>query len=514
MDIGKVVVNLEESEDESTAGSGAGAGSSAVSKSIPSKSIPVVPKRQRPDQPGMLTGKGHYSYCPICKIRIYMKLRAHVLQHHLPFWLEPQHVCFRCRFPEGSGFARRTNHIDCEKDSDFTKMWVLRCNRLLQLIANAVGVEMDGLLDFVRLQGWYPQDKSSIVMSREQCVLYRLFEMVNGLKLTEYSNYDIAPPSGLSTLLHWKAMCCILGNLEKNVQEQIKVSVEMVSLMGATANVVGVGEIIVPAIDSHCHLDQCLATQRLESADMLGDRFAGQCVLDKMIAVYITPSMYHRIPSHVSNSNVYFTVGIHPLSAHLSVQYWDTVLQYVGHPKCVAVGETGLDFTFVQKVPEANISIQKESLVQHVDLAKASGKPLVLHVRSKRGEESEDIKFIVDLLTQKEMQHSKVQVHCFCGDKNQASQWVKGLKNCKLSFGTLLIKLEGSGKEELDAALRSLPLDKVLIETDSPKLQISRAMNNPWNVLKVAEEVARVRGISTAMVCEGTRQNAIEFFDI
>ena len=202
-----------------------------------------------------------------------------------------------------------------------------------------------------------------------------------------------------------------------------------------------------------------------------------------------------------SHDNFYFAAGIHP-GEILSMQYDDIERLSVlaSDPKCVAIGEIGLDF-YWEKDPVVR-DTQRYWFQQQLHLAFELGKPVIVHDREAHQECYDAVR------------KSGVQgvFHCYSSSAEMALELIKIGFYC--SF-TGVVTYQGAKK-----ALRTievLPLERILIETDSPYLApvpFQKQRNDPRNVRTVAETVAAVKGISVDEVIRITSENAARLFCI
>jgi TatD DNase family protein len=171
------------------------------------------------------------------------------------------------------------------------------------------------------------------------------------------------------------------------------------------------------------------------------------------------------------------------------------------NPKVVAIGETGLDYYYVNDQEEIK-NLQKKVFKQHLELAKELNKPVVFHCR----------KAYNDLLYEIQDTKYKLQgaLHCFMGKKGQAEEFLK--MGFYLGFNGLITYCR-----DYDKVIRNIPLEKILIETDCPYLTPAPhrgKRNKPLYVKYVAEKIAEIKGVSFEKVAEQTTKNARELFGI
>lgn len=200
---------------------------------------------------------------------------------------------------------------------------------------------------------------------------------------------------------------------------------------------------------------------------------------------------------------VYAAVGIHPTEA---LEWSDEVEQQIRNaaenPKVRAIGEIGLDYYWKDKAP---FHIQREVLRQQIRLARILRMPVVIHDRDAH----EDV---VRILEEEHAEDVGGIMHCFAGD------WAIAERCLALGFylgfgGTVTYKNNLVGQD----VVRRAPLDRIVLETDDPYLApvpFRGKRNEPGYVKIVAEAVAQLRGIETAVIETATYQNASRVFRI
>jgi len=254
-------------------------------------------------------------------------------------------------------------------------------------------------------------------------------------------------------------------------------------------------------IDSHAHIQGKEFVQDL-SAVIERAQEAG---LEKIIVVGGAGDLSSNqaaVELAGSSSMLYATVGMHPHDAK-EVQEKDLLFleELMRRPRVVAVGETGLDFYYDHSPRE----LQAKMFGRFIQMALAARLPLVVHNRQADREAAE-------LLRREGKGEIRGVVHCFTSDYAAAREFLDlGLY---ISFsGIVTFK----NAESLREVVRRLPLDRILVETDSPYLAPvphRGKRNEPAFVRFVAETVAQVKGIALEEVTEATSRNAQELFAI
>jgi TatD DNase family protein len=247
------------------------------------------------------------------------------------------------------------------------------------------------------------------------------------------------------------------------------------------------------AVDTHCHLFLCEREPQplLEEA-----RAAG---VGTVICAGIDPETSRRsLELAESFRGVFATAGMHPHTASaMDHAAGAAIEELLGSPQVVAVGETGLDF-YRMRSPRED---QEANLRLHIAMAREADLPLVVHVRDAWPE-------VLRLLD--EGSAERVVLHCFSGDAEIARECAA--RGYHLSFAGNLTYPRNAHLREAAAAV---PLDRLLVETDSPYLapQPLRGRENaPANAIHVIRELARVRGERDEDVRAATTANAMRAF--
>lgn len=252
-------------------------------------------------------------------------------------------------------------------------------------------------------------------------------------------------------------------------------------------------------IDTHCHLDFAdFAEERDAIVSRAHEAGVGQMVtistrvrkLDGLLA------LTEQYPS------VFCSVGTHPNNAgeELDIQTEDLVRLANAHQKIVAIGEAGLDYFYDTQTP----ADQKTGLIRHIAAARETGLPLVIHSRSA----DEDMAEI--LTTESGKGAFPFILHCFSSGADLARIGVE--LGGYVSFSGILTFPKS---EDLRAIARTVPLDRLLVETDAPYLAPKRwrgKRNEPSYVVNTAEVLAECMGVSYEEIAEVTTQNAFRIF--
>lgn len=268
----------------------------------------------------------------------------------------------------------------------------------------------------------------------------------------------------------------------------------------------------VTIVDTHCHLDYVARREDLDDRDpaQVFNRARAEGV-EFIVNPTVAPSNYDAVKAVAEQlENVYMAVAIHPTDVAETRDYldWkDRVEAMLSHPKTVAIGETGLDYFWSTE----DIDLQKACLQYFLELGVQKDLPVILHDRDRKTPDSYPTSTHQDIASAvASVKGSRGIMHCFSGDTDFALQMID--LNYYISFaGNVTFK----NAKDLQAAATHLPLDKILIETDSPFLSpdpFRGKANEPARVKLVAQKIAELKGISFDEVATVTTANAKRVF--
>lgn len=250
-------------------------------------------------------------------------------------------------------------------------------------------------------------------------------------------------------------------------------------------------------IDTHCHLNSESHFPDPD-ADVLLAQKAG---VERLIVVGTDPSDGEKARSIAErHPHVYFIVGFHPnYCAEYSSANLRTLRPLLSHPKCVALGEIGLDYHW-DYAPRA---IQFQALEEQLDLAAELSKPVVFHCREA----------YPDLLGFLEARPAQPYlIHCFAGDGNDTRR--------ALDLGCLF-GVDGpvtyKKSEALRENMRTIGLGRIVLETDSPYLSPEPHRgkpNHPANIPLINAALSSCLGVTAEECAQRTSANALKFFGI
>ncbi len=254
-------------------------------------------------------------------------------------------------------------------------------------------------------------------------------------------------------------------------------------------------------IDSHCHLD------RLDLAPYDNDLGqALQAARDTGVAGFLCVAIDRgNIPKMIALAerypDVYASVGVHPNTEEApdNPVSRDELLTLAAHPKVIAIGETGLDYYH----SKGDLQWQHERFREHIRASKVSGKPLIIHCREAAAD-------TIRILREEGADQVGGVMHCFVEDQTTAEEAMA--LGFYISFsGIVTFK----NARELQAVAKTIPAERLLVETDSPYLAPvphRGKSNQPMYVRKVAEFLAELRDESYEHVAEQTSANFRRLF--
>ena len=248
-------------------------------------------------------------------------------------------------------------------------------------------------------------------------------------------------------------------------------------------------------IDSHCHLNFPDLAQRLP--EVLANM--AEAGVDKAIAISVSRQSFEEVHAIAQNHpNIYATVGIHPDDPETKEFSLEELLERAARPKVVAIGETGLDYYWCK----GDLAWQHQRFALHIEAANRSGLPLVVHTRDAAADTMR--------LLREHQAHAGV-IHCFTEDVHAAKLALD--LGFYISFSGIVTFKNATAIQE---AARYVPLDRLLVETDSPYLAPVPKRgkpNEPAYVRHTATFVAQLRGDSLENIAQATTANCLRLFN-
>ena len=250
--------------------------------------------------------------------------------------------------------------------------------------------------------------------------------------------------------------------------------------------------------DSHCHLNFP------ELLGQIGDIRAAmaQASVTRALCIATTLEAFPQVHALATGyANFWATVGVHPDSEDVAEPTFDDLVQRAALPRVVAIGETGLDYYRLNGRSVADMEWQRERFRVHIRAAQATAKPLVIHTRSA----SDDTLAILREEGEGAGGGAGGVFHCFTETRAVATAALD--MGFYISFSGILTFKTAQDLREVAALV---PMDRLLIETDSPYLApvpYRGKTNNPSYVPWVAKQLAEIKGCSPEAIGEQTSRN-------
>lgn len=247
-------------------------------------------------------------------------------------------------------------------------------------------------------------------------------------------------------------------------------------------------------VDSHCHLN--FPDFKDDLPEVIAR--AAEYGVSKMVSICTKTSEYEEIQKIAETyDNVFCTVGVHPHEAQNEQSLTTAdIVKLAAHPKCVAIGETGLDY-YYENSPKDE---QKKLFIEHIKASSETGLPTVIHTRSADDD-------TIDIINEYDFPGL---LHCFSTDHRVAEAALDNGLYISIS-GIVTFKKA----EELRESVRKTPLDRLLVETDSPYLAPiphRGKRNEPAYTKHTAELVAELKEVSLDELAKATTDNFHRLF--
>lgn len=301
------------------------------------------------------------------------------------------------------------------------------------------------------------------------------------------------------------------GHLKKDC-----VSLPKANLKAATRNDVSKYEFRepksdFPILDTHCHVDALFDRLRHTGTyNQLRNSFRFPPNVRGCISSFSDPSCFSSFgiwEQLLDEDGVWGTFGMHPHNAkYYNDEFEAKITSCLSHPKAVAVGECGLDYSVRSASPR---DVQSTVFRKQLKIAIRCNKPVVVHCREA---ESDCFEVMIDVLPH----NWKVHLHCYTGDLEQAKQYMAYFPN--LCFGiTNLVTYPTATKVHQNAT--DIPLQRLVLETDAPyfvpkRLKGTTRFSTPGMIMYAASRIAKFHDCSVDNVLETCQKNASNLYGI
>tara|TARA_B100001245_G_scaffold233099_1_gene216318 strand:- start:125 stop:898 length:774 start_codon:yes stop_codon:yes gene_type:complete len=253
--------------------------------------------------------------------------------------------------------------------------------------------------------------------------------------------------------------------------------------------------------DSHCHLDYPNLYEQLDEVI----KRANQNNVKYLLTICTTLESFERIKSIIENyKNIYGTFGIHP---HETEKYQQIDSKFIlnikkKYKKIIGIGETGLDFYY----NHSDKKTQKKSFVEHINAASELNIPVIVHSRNAENDTYEILK------SESKNSNLKVLMHCFTGSKDFAKKLID--LNFSISVSGIITFKKS---DELALTIASIPIENLLVETDSPYLAPSPHRgkdNEPSYIIHTIKKLSEIKKLSSESIMSNTTKNFIKLFNL
>ena len=253
--------------------------------------------------------------------------------------------------------------------------------------------------------------------------------------------------------------------------------------------------------DSHCHLDYPKLYDQLD--DIVKRAEYNQ--VKYLLTICTTLESFERIKLIITKyKNIYGTFGIHP---HESEKYPQVDSKFIlniknKHNKIIGIGETGLDFYYNYSEKE----IQKKSFIEHISAASQLNIPIIVHSRNAEVDTYEILK------SESKNSNLKVLIHCFTGSRDFAKKLID--LNFYISVSGIITFKKSI---ELADTVSSIPMENLLVETDSPylaPLPYRGKDNEPSYIIHTVEKLSQIKKLPKESIVINTTNNFMKLFNL
>ena len=250
-------------------------------------------------------------------------------------------------------------------------------------------------------------------------------------------------------------------------------------------------------IDSHCHLDHEPLISDLANVIQRSKNIG----IEKLLTISTSIESFNRVKDIVKLDDIiYGTIGIHPHEADSDIITSDEIVKNLNeNPRIIGIGETGLDFFYNNSDKDKQI----KSFYKHIEASIKSNVPLIIHSREAEIETFE-------ILNEYKNKNLKILMHCFTGTK----EFAENLLTLNVFFSASGI-ITFKNSVDLQNTFKFIPLDKILIETDSPFLAPvpnRGKKNEPSFIYFTAKKLAEIKNISNSELIKSTSNNFNKLF--
>ena len=450
--------------------------------------------------------------CQTCEA-VTTHVYRHVLRAHLPWYLSPATACVSCHMSAGTVKERSVLHGRHQwiAGEYFLQAWFLLMNGFFLFMSQELGLGSPiEMLGSALVRELLPGPLS---FSEEEYFFLSEYDRRAGLEPLVLGGYLAIPPTRVIALSHPGFMAKLITHISPGAVSQLQTFARYLT-SGFSNPTAGYPIMKRGIIEAHFHLDK-LSRRPNQTLSDLEDSSSFPITIPFAIANYVFQGSWKYLGDHViADPGLRITLGIHShMITDPQVDICSLKKLVDQYPSAVGIGEVGLDFTTVCKHKYHDKTIcraqsirgQRRFLRLSFNLAKSTGKVLVIHVRDKVKGSGVAAQEVLSLLLELEMQNHPIHRHCFIGREVEYRRWSSMLPNCYFSISPASLK-----HPETVSAIKAFDnLKRLLLETDSPYLA-----DKPWNVNEVAEGAAQILDITKTVLVGACNKNVARLYNL
>ena len=441
------------------------------------------------------------------------KLRDHEDSVHVPWYAIPDKACFTCKIVAGTVAKVLKDHGDKSRcllvrEEGGFQAWVDLTMAALKAAQKYWQLQsLEQLLDKVCREELHSPSVREQPPSVRTVMFLRAWD--HSYDYIPQQTYVLAPPSSICCLIVRPVMRKWIMALPMHIQKELSESVDRVMNSSQKLTVPTPLGQFVSVFDSHLHCDVILkrASPRWTWEDYMcagdapsehGDHYMIPLCIVTMIYSANFTELWDRAEEIVRSDKVYMSVGLHPhlTSTLVSKSIMRRQQQLLEHPKCVALGEVGLDYFRHPSSQERHFQRQFLNEV----LLDVGQLPVVIHCRDQRTGPSIARDDVINILKRRLQPSHKVYVHCFSGNSEDVKSWRSAFPNVHFGIGKNCPPYD---------ILQEIGLGHLLLESDAPY-----QCRSPHELLYHATRIGEMLNIPAHLFGEQTRRNAHLFFGV
>ena len=469
-----------------------------------------------------LVGKG--KKCHLCGDNFGKHLRRHIFAKHLPWYTDPTASCWECEqhVKDLAWHLSVTKDLGIHAKPQFTDehipLWCRLMFGILVFFSNYFNLQsVSDLLVFVKGKHIFPESQPDSKFNFPQ--IHLMHKLCEYFELGIPKSFCLSPPNHVVCILHWQILARLIKLMDSdddwNLFKKLSLPIPLPCNQRCTS--------YETYVDSHCHLDKIFKGYSFRSVLALRNYLSFEVPevdLEFVVSNFVFPYLWDTIPHLARSSLIYGTIGVHPHHVDpLNVDYQvSKVADFLQGGEFVGVGEVGLDFTgdchCKPKCPLSDECKAKQSKIQAqrvfldcvLPLAEQHHLALVLHCRDSGSGAA--AKEVLNLVRSKNLSHLQIHRHCFIGCLAEMRDWLEAFPNVMFGFTSKSLQ-----NVETCEALRRLPIEKLLIETDAPYLKRT-GIKSPWQIQEIVKGVSEIKNIPMSVIRAANNTNTRKMYGI